>query len=253
MRPTERGYFELEVDDVGAGARYLYRLDDAVERPDPASQLQPDGVHGPSEVADPAFSWSDAGWSGLPLSAYIIYELHVGTFSREGTFAGVEAQLPRLEALGVTAIELMPICQFPGARNWGYDGVYPFSVQASYGGPAGLKRLVDACHRQGLAVILDVVHNHLGPEGNYLAEYGPYFTDRYRTPWGAAVNFDGAGSDEVRDYFIASALHWVEVSTSTRSGSTRCTRSSTGRRDPSSKRWPRRSTRQPGASVARST
>ena len=138
----------------------------------------------------------------------LLYELHVGTFSEEGTFDGVIAHLPELKELGITAIELMPVAQFPGARNWGYDGVYPFAVQDSYGGPAGLKRLVNAAHQHGLAVVLDVVYNHLGPEGNYLGEFAPYFTDRYRTPWGPALNFDGPHSDEVRRYFIENALYW---------------------------------------------
>jgi len=213
MLPMERagsGYFELELEGVGPGARYLYRLDGTRERPDPASHLQPLGVHGPSEVVDPSYPWGDDDWAELPLERYVIYELHVGAFSPEGTFAGVEQQLPRLAELGVTALELMPVAPFPGERNWGYDGVYPHAVQLSYGGPTGLKRLVDACHRHGLALILDVVYNHLGPEGNYLWDFGPYFTDRYRTPWGDAVNFDGPHSDEVRAYFIASALRWID-------------------------------------------
>ncbi len=150
-----------------------------------------------------------ATWRGTPLRRYIFYELHVGTFTPEGTFDGVADQLDELAALGITAVELMPVAQFPGERNWGYDGVYPFAVQSSYGGPAGLKRLVDACHRKGLAVVLDVVYNHLGPEGNYLAEFGPYFSDLYRTPWGAPLNFDGPHSDEVRRFFIENALYWI--------------------------------------------
>ena len=163
----------------------------------------------PSRIVDPRFEWTDAAWFGLPLRDYILYELHVGTFQRAGTFDGVVARLPELKELGITAIELMPVAQFPGTRNWGYDGVYPFAVQDSYGGPAGLKRLVNAAHRQGLAVVLDVVYNHLGPEGNYLGEFAPYFTDRYRTPWGPALNFDGPHSDEVRRYFIENALYWL--------------------------------------------
>ena len=202
------GYHAGIFEDVPPGTDYLYRLDDRVERPDPASRWQPQGVHGPSRVLDPTFPWSDSAWRGLPLRDYVLYELHVGAFTREGTFDGVAARLDELKELGVTAVELMPVAQFPGARNWGYDGVYPFAVQESYGGPAGLKRLVDAAHARGLAVVLDVVYNHLGPEGNYLGEYGPYFTDRYRTPWGSALNFDGAESDEVRRYFIENALYW---------------------------------------------
>ncbi|HWH77177.1 MAG TPA: malto-oligosyltrehalose trehalohydrolase, partial [Candidatus Binatus sp.] len=155
------------------------------------------------------FRWDEKSWLGPPLKDYIIYELHVGRFTASGTFDAVIAYLEYLIQLGVTAIELMPVAQFPGARNWGYDGVFPFAVQNSYGGPQGLKRLISACHRRGLAVILDVVYNHLGPEGNYLADFGPYFTDRYKTPWGPALNFDGPFSDEVRNFFIQNALYWI--------------------------------------------
>ena len=204
-----RGYHRGIVDGAAAGALYLYRLDGAKERPDPASRHQPQGVHGPSRVIDPgAFRGGTGSGAGPPLS-YILYELHVGTFTAEGTFDAIVPRLDSLVELGITAVELMPVAQFPGERNWGYDGVYPFAVQKSYGGPEGLKRLVDACHRRGLAVVLDVVYNHLGPEGNYLSDFGPYFTDRYRTPWGAAVNFDGPGSDEVRRYFHENALYWM--------------------------------------------
>jgi len=205
----ERGYHEADVPGVDAGARYRYVLDCGAEYPDPASRLQPDGVHGPSQVVDPAFTWEDAGWRGLALAGHIIYELHVGTFSPDGTFGGVVGELDALAALGVTAIELMPVAHFPGTRNWGYDGAYPYAVHTAYGGPDGLKRLVDACHRRGIAVILDVVYNHLGPEGNYLAAYGPYFTDRYRTPWGDAINYDGPDSDEVRRFVIDNACRWI--------------------------------------------
>ncbi len=210
LRREDKGYFSAVVDGVRDGDRYLYLLDDGTERPDPASRFQPDGVHGPSQVVDSrSFSWTDGAWKGKPLHEYILYELHVGTFTEEGTFEALIPLLDYLLELGVTAIELMPVAQFPGERNWGYDGVYPFAPQNSYGGPAGLKKLIDACHGRGLAVVLDVVYNHLGPEGNYLHGYGPYFTDRYRTPWGEAVNFDGPYSDEVRRYFIDNALHWV--------------------------------------------
>lgn len=208
LKAAELGYYHAEVSDVAAGARYFYRLDGKKEWPDPASRYQPDGVHGPTEIPDLEFRWSEGGWLGLPLRDLIIYELHVGTFSQAGTFDGVVPRLEELCDLGINAIELMPVAQFPGGRNWGYDGVYPFAVQNSYGGPQGLKRLVDACHRAGLAVVLDVVYNHLGPEGNYLGNFAPYFTDTYRTPWGPALNFDGPHSDEVRKYFIANALYW---------------------------------------------
>jgi maltooligosyltrehalose trehalohydrolase len=209
MLPDERGYHEAEVPDVEPGARYLYRLDGEKERPDPASRYQPEGVHGPSEVVDQSFPWEDECWFGLPLPDQIIYELHTGTFSAAGTFQGVIPYLDDLLDLGITSVELMPVAQFPGSRNWGYDGTYPFAVQNSYGGPSSLKTLVNACHCKGLAVIMDVVYNHLGPEGNYLWDYGPYFTDHYKTPWGSAVNFDGPFSDEVRCYFVENALYWV--------------------------------------------
>jgi len=210
LRAEAGGYFTAPVPGAGPGDDYLFCFPDGSERPDPVSRWQPQGVHGPSRIVDPAaFAWSDAGWHGLPLEDYLVYELHVGTFSAAGTFAAIIPRLDDLLELGVSAVELMPVAQFPGERNWGYDGVYPFAVQHGYGGPEGLKRLVDACHDRGLAVILDVVYNHLGPEGNYLGCYGPYFTDRYRTPWGEAINFDGPESDAVRDYFIANALFWV--------------------------------------------
>jgi maltooligosyltrehalose trehalohydrolase len=209
LEPRGRGYHEAVVPDIGPGARYRYVLDRGAEYPDPASRLQPEGVHGPSQVTDDAFPWTDQGWRGRALSEYVIYELHAGTFSPEGTFDGVIAGLDALVRLGVTAIELMPVAHFPGTRNWGYDGVYLYAVHTAYGGPEGLKRLVDACHRRGLAVILDVVYNHFGPEGNYLAQYGPYFTGSYHTPWGDAVNFDGPDSDEVRRFVIDNACRWV--------------------------------------------
>ena len=218
VSPTERrerlskdrqGYHAGVIGQVRPGSRYLYRLAGGLERPDPASRCQPLGVHGPSEVTHPHFDWDPVVWCGLPLERYVIYELHVGTFTPEGTFEAVIAHLDRLQSLGVTAVELMPVAQFPGDRNWGYDGVYPFAVQQSYGGADGLKRLVDACHRKGLAVVLDVVYNHLGPEGNYFADFGPYFSSRYQTPWGAPLNFDGPSSDPVRRFFIANALYWI--------------------------------------------
>ncbi|HYO77271.1 MAG TPA: malto-oligosyltrehalose trehalohydrolase [Thermoanaerobaculia bacterium] len=209
MQKTETGYHEATVD-CGEGTRYMYVLDGGSERPDPASRLQPEGVHGPSEVVGESFDWNDEGWTGVALEDYVIYELHVGTFTEEGTFDAIIPRLDDLKSLGITAIELLPVAQFPGTRNWGYDGVYVGATQESYGGPRALKRLVDACHQRGLAIVLDVVYNHLGPEGNYLGEYGPYFTDRYKTPWGLALNFDGARSDDVRWYFIHNALQWVD-------------------------------------------
>ena len=209
LEPRDRGYHDAIVPRVAAGARYKYVLDGGAEFPDPASRLQPEGVHGPSEVADPAFPWTDGGWRGLALADYLIYELHVGAFSPAGTFDGVVRELDALVDLGVTAIELMPVAHFPGTRNWGYDGVDLYAVHTAYGGPEGLKRLVDECHRRGLAVILDVVYNHLGPEGNYLPQFGPYFTDRYRTPWGDAVNYDGPDSDGVRRFVLDNACRWI--------------------------------------------
>ncbi len=211
MEAAGRGYYELDARGIEPGALYYYRLDHQNDRPDPASRYQPQGVHGPSCVIDPDFRCKDQNWAGIPLAEYIVYEIHVGTFSEEGTFGGVVRYLDELKTLGITAIELMPVAQFPGKRNWGYDGVYPFAVQDSYGGPDGLKHLVDACHNREIAVILDVVYNHIGPEGNYFGDFGPYFTPAYQTPWGEAINFDGSGSDEVRNFFIENAIYWGEV------------------------------------------
>jgi maltooligosyltrehalose trehalohydrolase len=209
MPPAERGYWEAAVADSLSGRDYRFLIDGSTPRADPASRFQPEGVHGPSRVLNPEFPWRDAAWDGPRLEDYVIYELHVGTFTPEGTFASASARLGHLRDLGVTAVELMPVAQFPGSRNWGYDGVYPFAVQNSYGGPRGLQEFVDACHRHSLAVVLDVVYNHLGPEGNYLRDFGPYFTDRHRTPWGAAINFDGPFCDGVRQFFIENALYWI--------------------------------------------
>ena len=212
LRRDERGLHTARASSagLGPGADYTYVLPEVGPRPDPVSRLQPAGVHGPSRIVDPAaFPWTDADWRGIPLEDVVAYELHVGTFSEEGTFAGVAARLGHLRDLGVTAVELMPVAAFPGTRNWGYDGAHPYAVQASYGGPDGLKRLVDVCHAHGLAVILDVVYNHLGPEGNYLGDFGPYFSRRHTTPWGDAINFDGPDSDEVRRYFVDNALYWL--------------------------------------------
>lgn len=209
MEKDDRGYWEVVAPDVLPGSQYLFRLDSERDRPDPASHLQAGDVHGPSEVVDQAsFPWDDKEWEAIPVEEMIIYEMHVGTFTPEGTFDAIIPRLDELHSLGVNAVEIMPVAQFPGGRNWGYDGVYPYAVQRSYGGPVGLKRLVNACHRKEMAVVLDVVYNHLGPEGNYLRDYGPYFTDKYHTPWGSAVNFDDAYSDEVRNYFIENALYW---------------------------------------------
>jgi maltooligosyltrehalose trehalohydrolase len=204
------GYFHVIADDVAHGDTYFYRLDDSHERPDPSSRFQPEGVHGPSAVVDPSkFSWTDANWKGLALEDQVFYELHVGTYTPPGTFRAIIERLDGLRDLGITTIELMPIAQFPGSRNWGYDGVYPYAPQNTYGTPEDLQELVDAAHARELAVALDVVYNHLGPEGNYLGEYAPYFTDHYRTPWGAALNYDRAHSDEVRHYFVQNALYWL--------------------------------------------
>jgi maltooligosyltrehalose trehalohydrolase len=210
LRAGENGYFEAILDDVAPEARYEFLLDGSRRRPDPASRFQPDGVHGASQVFRPAdYQWQDSGWPSLALDKYVLYELHVGTFTHEGTFAAAIPRLDELKDLGVTAIEIMPVAQFPGSRNWGYDGVAPYAVQNSYGGPLELQKFVDACHIRGLATVLDVVYNHLGPEGNYLAEFGPYFTNDYRTPWGQAINFDGPDSDEVVRYFVENALYWL--------------------------------------------
>jgi maltooligosyltrehalose trehalohydrolase len=196
---------------IPAGTRsYAFRLDGGPPRPDPRSRRQPDGVHAPSALDDPAaFAWTDAAWRGRPLPGAVIYELHIGTFTAGGTFDAAVERLDHLVALGVDFVEVMPVAAFNGERGWGYDGVALWAVHEPYGGPEGLRRFVDACHARGLGVLLDVVYNHLGPSGNYLAEFGPYFTDAHRTPWGSAVNLDGAGSDEVRAFIIDNALFWL--------------------------------------------
>ncbi|MGV8878678.1 MAG: malto-oligosyltrehalose trehalohydrolase [Sphingobacteriaceae bacterium] len=205
----EHGYWSLLSSEVKPGDKYFFVLDGQKHRPDPASLSQPEGVHGPSAaIVLNDFSWSDHRWKNLPLRDYIFYELHTGTFSDEGTLRGIAEKLDHLIKLGVNAIEIMPVSQFPGNRNWGYDGVFPFAVQFSYGGASELQQLVDACHQKGLAVVLDVVYNHMGPEGNYFGDFGPYFTDKYHTPWGNALNFDDAQSDAVRRYFIENVLMW---------------------------------------------
>ncbi|HWO94051.1 MAG TPA: alpha-amylase family glycosyl hydrolase, partial [Dehalococcoidia bacterium] len=209
MKPDGCGYHEEAVAGTSPGDLYRYRLDGGEEWPDPASRSQPEGPHGPSQIVDPEFAWTDEAWAGVPLERYVVYEAHVGAFTGEGTFRAMIPELPYLRELGITVLELMPVAQFPGERNWGYDGVFPYAAQTSYGGIDSLRSLVDACHAHGLAVCLDVVHNHLGPEGNYFSNFGPYFTDRYRTPWGAAINYDGPESDEVRAFFIENALYWT--------------------------------------------
>ncbi|MGA8015340.1 MAG: malto-oligosyltrehalose trehalohydrolase [Candidatus Dormiibacterota bacterium] len=209
MTAVDQGWYELDSPLLAAGLQYRVSLDGGEAIPDPLSAFQPDGVEGPSQLVSDEFAWRDTGWTAPPLAEAIIYELHLGTFTPEGTFDAVIARLDHLVDLGVTAVELMPVAEFPGRWGWGYDGVDLFAVRAAYGGPDGLRRLVDACHRRGLAIILDVVYNHLGPAGNHLAELGPFFTDSYRTPWGQAVNFDGPGSDGVRELVIANALRWL--------------------------------------------
>jgi maltooligosyltrehalose trehalohydrolase len=209
MAAERCGWWSVEAPGAGAGTDYAFALDGDAPLPDPRSPWQPHGVHGPSRLVDQsAFPWTDASWQAPPLASAVFYELHVSTFTRAGTFEAVIERLDDLRSLGVTHVELMPVAEFPGTRGWGYDGVDLWAPHHAYGGPEGLKRLVDACHARGLAVILDVVYNHLGPDGNYLGRFGPYFTDRYRTPWGEAVNFDGPGSDEVRRFVCDNALMW---------------------------------------------
>lgn len=208
LRPGENGWWAATAP-AAVGARYGYRIDDGPVLPDPAAIRLPDGPHGLAAVADlGAFAWTDADWAGVDLAGSVLYELHVGTFTSERTFDGAIRRLDHLVDLGVDIVEIMPVASFPGVHGWGYDGVAPWSVHEPYGGPEGLLRFVDACHARGLGVCLDVVYNHLGPDGNYLMSYGPYFTDRHHTPWGSAVNLDGPGSDEVRAYLVGNAVHW---------------------------------------------
>ncbi len=210
MQKTAAGYWQTTATNIPPGTLYTYQLEAKGDRPDPASKYQPQGVHAPSQVIDEsAFTWTDTDWQGVPLPEMVIYELHVGTFTQVGTFEAIIPQLKQLKKLGINAIEIMPVAQFPGERNWGYDGVYPYAVQNTYGGPEGFKKLINACHKQGFSVILDVVFNHLGPEGNYFREFGPYFTSKYGSIWGDPLNFDDAYSDGVRDYFIENALYWL--------------------------------------------
>ena len=211
MKKEEEGYFTIQLPTGQHPIQYFFKPENENDFPDPASHYQPQGVHGPSQVVNhSSFQWSDETWKGLPLQELIIYELHVGTFTPEGSFEAIIPRLNELKELGVNALEIMPVSQFPGARNWGYDGVYPYAVQNSYGGPDGLKKLVNAAHQKGIAVILDVVYNHVGPEGNYLSQFGPYFTKKYYTPWGEAINFDGEWSDGVREFFSDNVLFWFE-------------------------------------------
>jgi len=209
--PDERGWWRAALEQAGSGTDYGFMLDDETEAyPDPRSQWQPNGVHSPSRVYDQgAFAWTDQAWHACPLSEAVLYELHIGTFTEEGTFDAAIERLDYLAELGVTHVELMPVAAFPGARGWGYDGVALFAVTDLYGGPDGLKRFVNAAHRRGLAVLLDVVYNHFGPVGNYTGKYAPYLTDRHHTPWGGAVNFEAEGSDEVRRFFCDNALMWL--------------------------------------------
>lgn len=214
MQKADRGYFEAFLSEAYVGGNYKFRLNQEREFPDPASAYQPLGPHGPSQVVRKNFEWEDEDWRGLGLEEVVIYELHVGTFTPQGSFAAIEGKLEHFKRLGINAIEIMPVAQFPGKRNWGYDGVGLFAVQNSYGEKNGaveeFKSLVNQCHKNGIAVILDVVYNHLGPEGNYLSQYGPYFQNKYRTPWGEALNFDDEGSDEVRNFFLENARQWFE-------------------------------------------
>lgn len=212
LLPLENGWFERITPEASIGNLYRFQIDGKTEVPDPASRFQPQDVHGPSEVIDPsAFRWNDENWKGRPWEEAVIYELHVGTFTPEGTFHGVEQKLDYLRALGVTALELMPISDFSGKRNWGYDGVFPYAPDSCYGRPEDLKQLVQAAHAKGLMIFLDVVYNHFGPEGNYLHLYASqFFTHRHHTPWGEAINFDGPDSRFVRDFFIQNALYWLE-------------------------------------------
>jgi malto-oligosyltrehalose trehalohydrolase len=209
MKRQGEGWFELIHEQAKAGSRYAYRIDGGQEVPDPASRFQPKDAEGPSEVVDPgAFDWQDAGWQGRPWPEAVLYELHVGTLSSQGNYPGVQGKLGHLKELGVTAIELMPIADFCGRRNWGYDGVLPYAPDSRYGRPEALKALVQAAHQAGLMVFLDVVYNHFGPKGNFLHLYAPqFFTGKHKTPWGAAIDF---GRREVRDYFIHNALYWLE-------------------------------------------
>ncbi|HET7530754.1 MAG TPA: malto-oligosyltrehalose trehalohydrolase [Mycobacteriales bacterium] len=209
-RATPDGWWRVDVSGLTHGDDYAYRIDGGPPRPDPRSRWQPDGVHAPSRLYDHSrFDWADDGWRGLPLPGSVLYEIHVGTFTDDGTFDAAIERLDHLVDLGIDAVEILPVAAFDGPRGWGYDGVALYAVHEPYGGPDGLKRFVDACHARGLGVVLDVVYNHLGPSGNYLGEFGPYFTEQHGTPWGAAVNLDGPGSDEVRRWILDNARMWL--------------------------------------------
>ena len=211
MEPEPRGYHHCRQHHAAEGQLYRFRLEDGPELPDPCSLSQPEGVFGPSAVVAPdRFAWSDAAWRGIARADLVFYEIHVGAFTPQGTFEAIIPRLPALAELGITAVQIMPVGQFSGARGWGYDGVFPYAAHDAYGGPRGLERLVDACHRQGLAIFLDVVFNHFGPEGNVFEQFGPYFNDRYKTPWGAAINYDSAGCDAVRDFVLDNVRMWLE-------------------------------------------
>jgi maltooligosyltrehalose trehalohydrolase len=211
MQPLGEGWYEFLSAEAKAGTRYKFRLNDGTEVPDPASRYQPNDVHGSSEVIDPtSFEWSDAAWIGRPWEECVLYELHIGAFTQEGTFASAMARLEWLANIGVTAVEIMPVADFPGKRNWGYDGVLLYAPDSTYGRPDDLKALIDAAHRLGIMVFLDVVYNHFGPDGNYLGSYAPIFTERHTTPWGAAVNYDAVGSHVIREFVIQNALYWIE-------------------------------------------
>ncbi len=210
MTGTDDGWWQVDVPAAAPGTDYAFRVDGGEPRPDPRSAWQPQGVDGPSRLVDhSAFAWTDAGWRGLPLAGAVLYELHIGTFTPDGTFDAAIDRLDHLVELGVDAVELLPVNAYAGRWGWGYDGVAWFAVHEPYGGPEGLKRFVDACHGRGLGVVVDAVYNHLGPAGNYLPEFGPYLTDAHSTPWGSAVNLDMPGSDEVRRYVLDSALGWL--------------------------------------------
>lgn len=209
MTPAGVGWFACDVETAAAGTDYAFSLDGGDPVPDPRSRSQPAGVHGPSRVDEPEQPAAAHTWKGFPLHEAVIYELHVGTFTPEGTFDGCISRLDHLQTLGINAIELMPLAQYPGSRGWGYDGVDLFAPHSTYGGPDGLRRLAAACHERGIAVIVDVVYNHLGPEGDYLPDFAPYFTERYATPWGTAFNYDGEDSDDVRRFVVENAEMWL--------------------------------------------